>query len=159
MRLLSLWFSVVALQGKVNGCNFHTRSGSRVNLPPGEGDANILFTGCQLSAVVNRRLSHTLYDLSLMSLRKWHPTPVFLPGKSQGWRSLVGYSPWSCKEFDTTGRLHFHFLFLEGLTAAFLKPLPGTTEGPGVQQREKQMQGDLREGTHLGPSSGISIDW
>ena len=26
--------------------------------------------------------------------RKWHPTPVLLPGKSHGWRSLVGYSPW-----------------------------------------------------------------
>ena len=29
--------------------------------------------------------------------RKWPPTPVFLPGESQGWRSLVGYSPWGCK--------------------------------------------------------------
>ena len=29
--------------------------------------------------------------------RQWHPTPVFLPGKSQGQRSLVGCSPWGCK--------------------------------------------------------------
>ena len=29
--------------------------------------------------------------------RDWQPTPVFLPGKSQGQRSLVGYSPWGCK--------------------------------------------------------------
>ena len=29
--------------------------------------------------------------------RKWHPTPVCLPGKSYGLRSLVGYSPWGCK--------------------------------------------------------------
>ena len=34
--------------------------------------------------------------------RKWQPTPVFLPGKSLGQRSLAGYSPWSCKESDTT---------------------------------------------------------
>ena len=34
--------------------------------------------------------------------RKWQPTPVFLPGKSHGKRSLVGYSPWSRKEWDTT---------------------------------------------------------
>ena len=34
--------------------------------------------------------------------RKWLPTPVFLPGKSHGQRSLVGYSPWGCKESDTT---------------------------------------------------------
>ena len=27
---------------------------------------------------------------------KWHPTPVLLPGKSHGWRSLVGCSPWGC---------------------------------------------------------------
>ena len=41
--------------------------------------------------------------------RKWHPTPVLLPGKSHGWKSLVGYSPWSHKESNTTERLHFHF--------------------------------------------------
>ena len=34
--------------------------------------------------------------------RKWQPTPVFLPGKSQGQRSLVDYSPWGHKESDTT---------------------------------------------------------
>ena len=33
------------------------------------------------------------------------PTPVFLPGESQGQRSLVGYSPWTLKESDTTERL------------------------------------------------------
>ena len=39
--------------------------------------------------------------------RKWQSTPVFLPGKSRWWRSLVGYSPWGCKESDTTEWLHF----------------------------------------------------
>ena len=29
--------------------------------------------------------------------RKWQPTPIFLPGKSHGQRSLAGYSPWGCK--------------------------------------------------------------
>ena len=43
--------------------------------------------------------------------RKWQPTPVFLPGKSHGWRSMVGYSPWGSKESDTTEWFHFHFLF------------------------------------------------
>ena len=33
--------------------------------------------------------------------RKWKPTPVFLPGKSHGQRSLVGYSLWGRKELDT----------------------------------------------------------
>ena len=41
--------------------------------------------------------------------RKWQPTPVLLPGKSHGQRNLVGYSPWGCKESDTTERLHFYF--------------------------------------------------
>ena len=41
--------------------------------------------------------------------RQWQPTPVLLPGKSHGWRSLVGCSPWGCYESDTTERLHFHF--------------------------------------------------
>ena len=44
--------------------------------------------------------------------RKWQPTPVFLLGKCHRRRSLVGYSPRSCKELDTTERLHFHFPFL-----------------------------------------------
>ena len=42
--------------------------------------------------------------------RKWQPTPVLLPGESHGQRSLVGYSPWSRKELDTTERLHFTLL-------------------------------------------------
>ena len=37
--------------------------------------------------------------------RKWQPTPVFLPGKFHGQRSLVGYSPWGHKELDTTEQL------------------------------------------------------
>ena len=41
--------------------------------------------------------------------RQWQPTPVSLPGKSHGQRSLVGYSPWGLKESDTTEQLHFHF--------------------------------------------------
>ena len=38
--------------------------------------------------------------------RQWHPTPVLLPGKSHGQRSLVGYSPWSREESDMTEQLH-----------------------------------------------------
>ena len=34
--------------------------------------------------------------------RKWQPTPVFLPGESQGWESLVGCHLWGCTESDTT---------------------------------------------------------
>ena len=37
--------------------------------------------------------------------KEMQPTPVFLPGESHGQRRLVGYSPWSCKEWDTTEQL------------------------------------------------------
>ena len=45
----------------------------------------------------------------LLRRRRWHPTPALLPGKSHGWRSLVGCSPWGHEESDMTERLHFHF--------------------------------------------------
>ena len=48
-------------------------------------------------------------QLSSLRRRHWHPTPVLLPGKSHGWRSLVGYSPWGHEESDTTEWLLFHF--------------------------------------------------
>ena len=41
--------------------------------------------------------------------RKWQPTPVFLPGGSQRWGSLVGCHLWGRTESDTTERLPFHF--------------------------------------------------
>ena len=41
--------------------------------------------------------------------RQWQPTPVLLPGKFHGRRSLVGCSPWGRKESDMTEHLHFHF--------------------------------------------------
>ena len=41
--------------------------------------------------------------------RQWQPTPVFLPGKSHGRKSLVGCSPWGRWESGTTERLHFYF--------------------------------------------------
>ena len=41
--------------------------------------------------------------------RQWHPTPVLLPGKSHGWRSLMGCSPWGRQESDMTEWLPFHF--------------------------------------------------
>ena len=41
--------------------------------------------------------------------KPWQPTPVFSPGESHGQRSLVGYSPWGCKESDTTEETeHLH---------------------------------------------------
>ena len=41
--------------------------------------------------------------------RKWQPTPVSLPRKSHGWRSLASYILWGRKESDMTEQLHLHF--------------------------------------------------
>ena len=40
---------------------------------------------------------------------QWHPTPELLPGKSHGWRSLLGCNPWGHEESDMTEWLHFPF--------------------------------------------------
>ena len=54
--------------------------------------------------------------------RRWQPTPVLLPGKSHGWRSLVGCSPWGREELgqtrlsDFTFTFHFHALEKEMAT-------------------------------------------
>ena len=50
-----------------------------------------------------------IHGLSQLRGRQWQPTPVLLPGKSHGRRSLVGCSPWGREESDMTQRLHFHF--------------------------------------------------
>ena len=55
-----------------------------------------------------------LKDFRIFALKLekgWQPTAVFLPGKSHGCRSLVGYSSWGHKESDTTERLHFLLFF------------------------------------------------
>ena len=56
-------------------------------------------------------LSPCLFNLcaDYIQRRQWHPTPVLLPGKSHGSRSLVGCSPWDREELEMTERLHFHF--------------------------------------------------
>ena len=70
--------------------------------------------------------------------RQWQPTPVLLPGKSHGQRSLVGCSPWGREESDKTERLPFtfHFLALEKEMATHSSILawriPGTGEPGGL---------------------------
>ena len=57
----------------------------------------------------SRRQLSDFYMPLCVSEKAMAPTPVLLPGKSHGWRSLVGCSPWGCEESDTTERFHFHF--------------------------------------------------
>ena len=61
----------------------------------------------RLQSMESRRVRHDwATSLSLFTFlhwrRKWQPTPVFLPGESQGWGNLVGCRLWGCTESDTT---------------------------------------------------------
>ena len=49
--------------------------------------------------------------------RAWQPTPVFLPGRSHGQRSLEGYSPWACIELSSPRRNHARYPGLASLRA------------------------------------------
>ena len=53
-----------------------------------------------------KRLGFYPWLRKILWSRKWQPTPVFLPGKSHGQRSLAGYSPWDHKETDMTECAH-----------------------------------------------------
>ena len=70
--------------------------------------------------------------------RQWHPTPVLLPGKSHGRRSLVGYSPWGRSSWtrlsDFAFTFHFHALEKEMATHSSVLAwrIPGTGEPGGL---------------------------
>ena len=72
---------------------------------------------CLSGLLLPSPVNHVFSELSTKTHLFWvalycmahHPTPALLPGKSHGRRSLVGCSPWGCKESDTTERLPFHF--------------------------------------------------
>ena len=66
------------------------------------------------SSLVAQMVKHlpTMRETGVLSLgwedpleKEWQPTPLFLPGKSHGQRTLVDYSPWDHKESDMTERL------------------------------------------------------
>ena len=57
-----------------------------------------------------RRPGFNLWVRKIPWRREWQPIPEFLPGKSQGQRNLAGYSPWGCKESDTTEWLSIAYI-------------------------------------------------
>ena len=66
--------------------------------------------------------------------RQWHPTPVLWPGKSHGWRSLVGCSPWGHELSDFTFTFHFHALEKEmaAHSSVLAWRIPGMGEPGGL---------------------------
>ena len=89
--------------------------------------------------------------------RKWQPTPVSLPGKCHGQRSLVGYSPWGCKKSDMTEHARIIAGKIVGpkrlVTSQCLERLPsmGSWLPTGKNLRESNRRvkkGLFREKTH-----------
>ena len=79
--------------------------------------------------------------------RQWHPTPVLLPRKSYGRRSLIGCSPWGREESDTTERLHFHF------------SLSCTGEGNGNPLQSSCLENPRDSGAWWAAIYGIAQSW
>ena len=79
--------------------------------------------------------------------RQWHPTPVLLPGKSHGRRSLVGCSLWVAKSrtqlSDSTFTFHFHAMEKEMATHSRVLAwrIPGTGEPGGLPSMESHRVG------------------
>ena len=61
---------------------------------------------CRRIRLLSRRCKFDPWVGKILWRKKWQPTPVFLPAKFHGQRSLAGYSPWGNKESDTTERLN-----------------------------------------------------
>ena len=80
----------------------------------------------------NSKVPHCIYIQ--LGRKRWHPTPILLPGKSHGRRSLVGCSQWGREESDTTERLPFiTFQFVHWRRKWQPTPvfLPGESQGGG----------------------------
>ena len=69
----------------------------------------VLMNNATINIHIDALNSHKCMGVGLLRRRQWQPTPVLLPGKSHGQRSLVGCSPWGREESDTTEWLHFYF--------------------------------------------------
>jgi len=116
---------------------------------------------------VNWILEH---DMVKYGRRQWQPTPVLLPGKSHGQRSLVGCSPWGRWSWtwlrDFTFTFHFHALEKEMATHSSVLAwrIPGTGEPGGLLSmglhRIEQDWSDLAAAAkQMGPDAMIFIFW
>ena len=91
--------------------------------------------------------SHLQCDfIYIVFQRQRHPTPVLLPGKSHGRKSMVGCSPWGHWGSDTTERLHFHALKKEMATHSSVLAwrIPGTGEPGGLPSIRLQSRTQLK---------------
>ena len=73
---------------------------------------------------------------------EWQPTPIFLPRKFQGQRSLVGYSSWGHRELNTTEQLIFYFFPIHGWK--FLSLSNGASSPPQPKWQSKCPLGEAK---------------
>ena len=97
--------------GKNTGVGSHALHLANLGIELGSPSLQVDSLPADLPGKPNLDFSSMLFagKQELQWRRQWHPTPEFMPGKSHGWRSLVGCSPWGRKESDTTEQLPFHF--------------------------------------------------
>ena len=103
---MCLWKSSVARRGKTNLSRVNTGASAI------DSDHSVFTYHFLLNIFVpfsSLTRAQVLHGTGNAWRRQWQPTPVLLPGKSHGQRSLVGCSPWGREESDTTERLHFNF--------------------------------------------------
>ena len=110
-----------------------------LGFPPGlECAADKHFHSYLLPQMLEPVTGELMGALVLERRRQWHPTPVLLPGKSHGWKSLVGCSPWVAKSrarlSDFTFTFHFHALEKEMATHSSVLAwrIPGMGEPGGL---------------------------
>ena len=84
--------------------------------------------------------------------RKWQPTSVFLPGEFHGQKCLVDYSPWGCKQLDTTEHacIHSYFKYCGSLMYIIYTHVYTHTHTPG-----KKIYQDINNGCSI----YLFIDW
>ena len=107
----------------------------------------VVMYGCECWTIKKAECQHYSCPKPYLWRRKWHPTPVLLPGKSHGRRSLVGCSPWGREESDMTERLHFHF------------SLSCIGEGNGNPLQCSCLENSRDRGARWASVSGVAQSW
>ena len=112
----------------------------------------------RMSWAISRHLDYMLHDWR----RQWQPTPVLLPGKSHGWRSLVGCSLRGHEESwlsDFSFTFHFHALEKEMAThsSGFAWKIPGTAEPGGLRSMGSHRVG--HDWSDLAAAVAAAVAW
>ena len=92
----------------------------------------------------------------LVRRRQWHPTPVLLPGKSHGQRSLVGCSPWCRKESGTTEQLKLTYSCSAGGLGLTVGSGRSPREGNGNPLQYSCLENSMSRGSWQGTVHGVS---